>query len=197
MFGYGSSWLRAWREPWTRDGGVPQECPLSMMFTVALYLSWWRFSEEQDGVQRQLYADNLECVSSTPEVLLGAARFTASNVRSVGQEPAPEKCVLTSTSIDIWDLGGHLEVTSWGWAATFAARVRLVISRLRLVAALPLDFHGRCRVVRACSLLVLCMELRLLPCLRIVCVSCALLLLLLFGRVGSQWLMVAQCALFA
>ena len=24
--------------PWTRDGGIPQGCPLSMMFIVALYL---------------------------------------------------------------------------------------------------------------------------------------------------------------
>ena len=24
--------------PWTRDGGIPQVCPLSMMFVVALYL---------------------------------------------------------------------------------------------------------------------------------------------------------------
>ena len=28
-------------QPWTRDGGIPQGCPLSMMFIVALYLPWW------------------------------------------------------------------------------------------------------------------------------------------------------------
>ena len=27
-------------EPWTRDGWIPQGCPLSMMFIVALYLPW-------------------------------------------------------------------------------------------------------------------------------------------------------------
>ena len=27
-------------EPWTRDGGIPQGCPLSMMFIVVLYLPW-------------------------------------------------------------------------------------------------------------------------------------------------------------
>ena len=26
-------------EPWTRDGGIPHGCPLSMMFIVALYLA--------------------------------------------------------------------------------------------------------------------------------------------------------------
>ena len=26
--------------PWTRDGGIPQGCPLSMMFIVALNLPW-------------------------------------------------------------------------------------------------------------------------------------------------------------
>ena len=53
----------------------------------------------QFGVQPQLYVDNLKCVSQDPEVLLGAARFTSGYVRLVvGQEPAPSKCVLMSTS---------------------------------------------------------------------------------------------------
>ena len=52
-------------EPWTRDGGIPQGCPLSMMFMmfiVALYLPWCRYLSAQVGVQPQLYADNFECV---------------------------------------------------------------------------------------------------------------------------------------
>ena len=36
-----------------------------------------------------------------------------------------------------------------------AARVRLVISRLSLAFILPLDFHGRVRVVRSCTCLLL------------------------------------------
>ena len=50
-------------EPWTRDGGIPQGCPLSMMFIVALYLPWCRYLSAQVGVEPQLYADNLKCVS--------------------------------------------------------------------------------------------------------------------------------------
>ena len=34
-----------------------------MMFTVALYLPMCRYLEERDGVQPQLYAVNLKCVS--------------------------------------------------------------------------------------------------------------------------------------
>ena len=30
-------------EPWTRDGGIPQGCPLRMMFIVALNLPWCRY----------------------------------------------------------------------------------------------------------------------------------------------------------
>ena len=30
-------------QPWTRDGGIPQGCSLSMMFIVALYLPWCRY----------------------------------------------------------------------------------------------------------------------------------------------------------
>ena len=38
-------------EPWTRDGGISQGCPLSMMFIVALYLPWCRHLSAQVGVQ--------------------------------------------------------------------------------------------------------------------------------------------------
>ena len=94
-----------------------------------------------------------------------------SYVRLVGQEPAPGKCVLMSTSravrsdmrgwvvsdeghrwsvkLDVRDLGGHLDTTFQGWSSTLASWVRLVVSRLVLVSALPLDFHGRLRVFRS------------------------------------------------
>ena len=85
-------------EPWTRDGGIPQGCPLSMMFTVALYLPWCWYLAAHEAVQPQLYADNLKVVSRDPDLLLNAARFTTGYVRLVGQEPAPSKCVLLSTS---------------------------------------------------------------------------------------------------
>ena len=158
-------------QPWTRDGGIPQGCPLSMMFIVALYLPWCNFLGSQGGVQPQLYADNLKCFSRDPEVLLSAALFTTGNVRLVGQEPAPGKCVLMTTSrvvrssmrgwvvsdeghqwslkLDVRNLGGHLDTTFHGWSSTLASRVRLVVSRLVLVSALPLDFHGRLRVLRS------------------------------------------------
>ena len=125
----------------------------------------------QVGVQPQLYADDLKCVSRDPDSFLAAARFTTGYVRLVGQEPAPSKCVLLSTSrevrhsmkswllsqegdqwsvrFDVRDLGGHLDTTFRGWSSTLAARVRLVLSRFILIFALPLDFHGRIRVVRS------------------------------------------------
>ena len=158
-------------QPWTRDGGIPQGCPLSMMFIVALYLPWCRYLSAQVGVQPQLYADNLKCLSRDPELLLHAARFTTRYVRLVGQELAPSKCVLLSTfrevrkdmrswvlshegdqwsvKFDVRDLGGHLDTTFRGWSSTLAARVRLVLSRVVRIFVLPLDFHGRVRVVRS------------------------------------------------
>ena len=119
----------------------------------------------------QLYADNLECVSRDPNVLLRAARFTTRYVRLVGQKPAPGECVLLSTSgtvrkdmrdwilshegekwtlkLDVGDLGGHPDTTFRSWSATLAARVRLVISRLMLNSVLPLDFHGKLMLIRS------------------------------------------------
>ena len=114
------------------------------------------------GVQPQLYADNLKCVSGDPGLFLNAARFTTGYVRLVGQEPAPSKCVLLSSSrevrkdvkkwalsqegdkwsvkFDVQDLGGHLDTTFRGWSSTPATGVRLVISRLVLFFALPSGF---------------------------------------------------------
>ena len=46
-----------------------------------------------------------------------------------------------------------MDTTFRGWSATLAARVRPVISRLVLIFALSLDFHGRFRVVRSMYLL--------------------------------------------
>ena len=54
-----------------------------------------------------------------------------------------------SVKFDVRDLGGHLDTTFRGWSSTLAAGVRLVLSRLVLIFALPLDFHGRVRVVRS------------------------------------------------
>ena len=54
-----------------------------------------------------------------------------------------------SVKFDVRDLGGHLDTTFRGWSSTLAVRVRLVLSRLVLIFALPLDFHGRVRVVRS------------------------------------------------
>ena len=39
------------------------------MFIVALYLPWCRYLYAQVGVQSQLYADILECVSRDPDVV--------------------------------------------------------------------------------------------------------------------------------
>ena len=54
-----------------------------------------------------------------------------------------------SVSLDVRDLGGHLDTNFQGWSATLAAGVRLVIARLVLTLVLSLDFHGRVRVVRS------------------------------------------------
>ena len=107
-----------------------------------MYLPWCRYLAAQEGFEPQLNADKLKCVSRDPNLLLRAAEFTTGYVRLVGQELAPSKCVFLSTSRAV-------RKDMKGWSATLAARVRLVISRLVLIFALPLDFHGRVRVVRS------------------------------------------------
>ena len=141
-----------------------------MMFIVALYVPWCKYLDELPGVTPQLYADNLKCISSNPEQLHRAATFTSGCVRLVGQEPAPSKCVLLSTSaavrrdmkawvisgkgerwsvqMDIRDLGGHLDSTYRAWGRTLAARVLAVLRVVWVVSALPLDYRGKLRILR-------------------------------------------------
>ena len=127
-------------------------CLVTLVYFCMLLGSLLRCLSAQVGVRPLLYADNLKCLSGNPGLLLHAGRFTTGYVRLVGQEPAPSKCVLLSTSgevrkdmkdwvlsldgdkwsvkFDVRDLGGHLDTTFRGWSSTLAARVRLVISRL-------------------------------------------------------------------
>ena len=155
---------------WTRNGGIPQGCPWSMIIIVALYLPWCRYSEAFRGVKPQLYADNLKCVTSNEDDLLEAAWFPNSYIRLVGQTPAPRKCVLLSTSavvrglmknwvlshagdkwtvkLDVRDLGRHLDTTYRRRAATLLGRVLGLLAAVLVVMALPLDFAGKLRVLR-------------------------------------------------
>ena len=83
---------------WTRDGSIPQGCPLSMVFIVALYAPWCRHLESLVDIAPQLYADNLKCTSYNVDSVLAASQYTVSYVHAVGQEASPCLCVLLSTS---------------------------------------------------------------------------------------------------
>ena len=101
-------------EPWCRDGGIHQGCPLSMVFIVALYVPWCRHQEARPDVKPQLYADNLKCSAERPGALFDAARFTARYVRAVGQDVSPDKCVLLRTS-RVGQEGYEVFRHFWGW----------------------------------------------------------------------------------
>ena len=73
-------------EPWCRDGGIPQGCPMSIVFIVALYVPWCQHLEAIHALKPQLHADNLKCSAECPDALYGAAGFSAQYVRSVGQD---------------------------------------------------------------------------------------------------------------
>ena len=154
-------------DPWTRDGGIPQGCPLSMMFIVALYLPWCLGLADMAGVFPQLYADNLKCVSYSESELLAAAQFTSRYIRLA----APSKCVLLSTSaktrarmktwdisgasdcwtfrLDVRDLGGHLDSTYRGRAGTLADRIPPVRVSCKAAGSLPLGFRVTLGLLRS------------------------------------------------
>ena len=185
-------------EPWTRDGSVPQGCPLSMMFIVDLYLPWCRYLAAQEGVQPQLYADNLKCVSRDPDLLLKAARFTTGYVRLVGQEPVPSKCVfevLSERFERIWRIGicPRRVIVVCQINSALAARVPIVIFSFCSYLCCPSGFlmvgFGWSGL---CIFLLLCMGLRLHCLLLTVFVSFGPLPFGLYGLVVSLWLVLVQ-----
>ena len=126
--------------------------PLSMVFTVALYVPWCRYLAFSGWGHSQLFADNLECITKDDRALLVAAHVTDGSIRAVGQEASLGKSVLLSTSkatrgrmkywdfssgdrgwavkIDIRDLGGHLDATRRARAGTLTNRVTKAASQV-------------------------------------------------------------------
>ena len=153
-------------EPWCRDGGIPQGCPLSMVFIVALYVPWCRHLQSLPDVIPQLHADNVKCSAERSGALFGSAQY----VRSVGQDVSPGKCVLLNTSksvrnamklwdisgdggfwnvqLDVSDLGGHLDFTYRTRAGTLSKRVCEATVGVVSVGALPLGFQVKLGLVR-------------------------------------------------
>ena len=109
-------------EPWCRDGGIPQGCPLSMIFIEALYVPWCRHLEARHDFKPQFDADDLKCSAERPGALFDAARFTAQYVRAVGQDVSLGECVLLGTSksvrtaMKIWDISALGCQGSW-WSS--------------------------------------------------------------------------------
>ena len=186
---------------------MPLEHDVHCCFT---FVPWCRYLSAQEGVEHQLYADNLKCVSRDPALLLRAAGFTTGDFRLVGQELAPCKCLFFSTSkavrkvvkdwvlsqegdkwsvkFDVRDLGGHLDTTSRGWSATLASRVRLVIARLVVIFALRWIFMVGFGMSGLCVYRLLCTVLKHLCSPLIVCASFARLFTGWSGVVVSPWL---------
>ena len=154
MFGFGSSLLVVWVRLGLGMGVFLRVARLARFLSwLSIFLGvglWSLFLV----VRRQLYADNLKCVSGSPAALLSAVIFTSMYIRLVGQEAAPPKCVFLCTSMKIrndmkcwavsdsgdkWsarlhvrDLGGHLDSTMHLPAALHGVEASLVsISGLR------------------------------------------------------------------
>ena len=200
-------------EPWTQDGGIPQGCLLSMMFIVALYFPWCGYLAAQEGVEPQLYADTLKCVSRDPLWLLRAAEFTTGDVWLVGQEPAPRKCVLLNTSrevrkdmkdwvlfqegdkwtvkFDVRDLGGrergHLETTIRCWSSTWPPGFGWLFNGWYLTLPFLWILTVVLELLGPCSFLVLFMVLRPLFWHLLVCASCGPHSISLCGLDVSRW----------
>ena len=155
-------------ESWCRDEG---EDPSGLSFEHGLHCgSLCRYLESLTDVKPQLHADNLKCSAQCPHALFDAAWFTAKNVRAVGQDVSPGKCVLLGTSkfvrkamklwdssgdgrfwkvqLDVRDLGWHLDFTNGARDGTLSCRVKEAAAGVATVGALLLSFQVKLGLVR-------------------------------------------------
>ena len=160
-------------EAWTRDGGIPQGCPLSIVFIVALNLSWYKCLDDVRGSKPQQYAGNSKSVSNNSDALLDAARISNHHILTVGQTAAPTKCVLLGASaeirrmmkswvisgedqhwkveMDIGDFGGQIDTTLRRRAGTVSGRIRKEFVQLAAVGALLSGFKEKLQILRTKS----------------------------------------------
>ena len=154
-------------EPWTRRSGIPQGDPLSMMLLLVVFAPWRGIIRAREA-KAQLYADNLKVLhSSSPQDLLLALQDTAAFVTALGQELAPKKCWLMSTSkarrrrmkdwridgapwkvrLDACGLGGHLNTTFCPRAGTSVSRIKGATRDVRRLRAYPGKVEDKARLV--------------------------------------------------
>ena len=118
---------------WTRDGGITQRWPLSMVFTQNA--PWCRHFESLKYITLQLDADILECNSFDTDIFLSGAQDTISFVEVVGHfstSKAARKLAwrddnavcFWAVKLDVRDLGGHLDVTQRAVAGTLSDKVK-------------------------------------------------------------------------
>ena len=156
-------------EPWSRDGGIHQGCPLWFSLWLCMFLGvviW--------NLCLILSLNFMRIILNVALLNLGllfeSAYFTAKYVRLVGQDVSPGKCVLLSTSkavrramklwdisgdggfwkvqLDIRDLGGHLDFTYRARAGTLSRRIGKATVGVTAVGALPLGFLTKLDLVR-------------------------------------------------
>ena len=195
MFGFGLSWLLDWASPGPGMEGIPQGMSFEHDVYCCLVFALVSVSGCSGGSMASAVCSIiLSVLQGTPGLLLHAARFTTGYVRLVGQEPAPSKCVLVSTSrvvrsdmrgwvvtdeghrwsvkLDVRDLGGHLDTTLHGWSSTLASRVRSCHFSVGSCLCSSVGFSWAAPgYFVPCLFLVLCMVLKLLFLLALACGS--------------------------
>ena len=160
-------------------GGIPQGYTLSMHGLHRCFVSaWCRYLEAVPGISPQLFADNLKCVSSSLEALLELL---------VG---------LTGWLLELVTLG-RSSWMSWIWVVTLTLFVGvhlpcaggLMVLFVELLLCMPCLWTTGASLGFSvlCLFQLLCVALRQVLSLMVVCVSFAQLLCGLLCPVVSPW----------
>ena len=140
---------------------IPQGCPLSVVFTVALYVPLCRHLEVMPDVKPQLYADNLKCSAPVSSLmllglLLGVFVLLARMCRlvSVSCLAAVKLWDISGdgkfwkVQLDVRDIGAHLDFTRRARAGALSHRAGEAAVGVTAVGALPLVFQVKLGLVR-------------------------------------------------
>ena len=87
-------------EPYTRQTGIPQGDPISMM-VIALLSTAWMNQMEELGVQPRILADDIAVLAggeNAPEAFEKAYDATQDHLTRMGARISPQKCIVFASS---------------------------------------------------------------------------------------------------
>ena len=141
-------------ELWTRDGGVPQRCPLSIMFILAcMFLGAGICARWVGSVLNYMLITcsvwPLTCLTTQGGQVHYCVCFCQLGYDGYALLDSVRCWRTWTVKFDVRDFGGHMDTSLRGWVTTLTSRVAAAGKDVEAVAVLPGGFGAKLGNVRS------------------------------------------------